>query len=38
MLFGFLTGKKGGENYTCLRVGERQLSYIHLQTKGKEHL
>lgn len=35
-LFGCLTGKKGGENYTCLHVGERQLSYLHLQAKGKE--
>lgn len=37
-LLGFLTGKKKhGENYTCLLVGERQLSYPHVQTKGKEH-
>lgn len=36
-LIGFLTGKKGDENYTCLHAGERQLSYLHLQIKGKEH-
>lgn len=35
-LFGCLTGEKGGENYTCLHVGERQLSYLQLQAKGKE--
>lgn len=37
IVFGFLTGKKYGENYTCLLVGERQLSYPHVQSKGKEH-